>query len=251
MRRALLALSLAAVALTATAQTAPAAFVPGYLGREALATLGKAPPPPDRPEADRAFYERTRALKGTPRWDLATADVPLDRNAPARAFACALGRPMPEPVLALLDRVKTDAGLATQPAKLQYARPRPFAGEATPRTCTVMTPDQAAQSYPSGHASIGWAWALVLVELAPDRAEPLLARGRAFGDSRAVCGVHYPSDIAAGRDIAAAVVARLHADPVFRADLERARAASAEAATPAPSSACVAEAALLAQPAAD
>lgn len=223
----------------------PSTFVPGYLSREALAALGHAPPPPADDTADRAAYESTRALKGSPRWALATADVPLDRDAPRRVFACALGGPAPEPVVALLDRVKTDAGLATGPAKSKYARLRPFAKEAAPRTCTTMTPDQATQSYPSGHASIGWAWALVLAELVPERAEAVLARGRAFGESRAVCGVHYPSDVAAGRDIAAGVVARLHADPAFRADLERARAALATEKPAATTPACASEAASL------
>lgn len=112
-----------------------------------------------------------------------------------------------------------------------------------------MSEREATRSYPSGHAAIGWAWGLVLAELAPERAPALLARGRAFGESRAVCGLHHPSDVAAGRDIAAGVVARLHADPVFRADMERARSAMAAAPAPAsPAPACAVEAALLAEP---
>jgi hypothetical protein len=105
-----------------------------------------------------------------------------------------------------------------------------------------MAADQAGQSYPSGHASIGWAWALVLADLAPDRAEAILARGRAFGESRAVCGVHFPSDIAAGQDIGGHVVTRLYAEPAFRADLERARGAVGLAGPV--TEACQAEAAL-------
>ena len=45
---------------------------------------------------------------------------------------------------------------------------------------------------------MGWAWALILSELAPDRADAILARGLAYGESRAVCGVHYASDVEAG-----------------------------------------------------
>lgn len=94
----------------------------------------------------------------------------------------------------------------------------------------------SAAGYPSGHASIGWATALVLAELAPGRTDALLARGHAFGDSRAICRVHYRSDIEAGRLVGAATVARLHADPVFNAQLAEARreiaAARARGATP-------------------
>lgn len=254
MRPPLLALALAvALAGGAAAQirTIPG-FATGYLDNAALTALGKLPPPPADVSVDRAGYEASRALAGSPRWRLAVADVQLDRDAPARAFACALGRPVPDAVVHLLERVKTDAGAATGPAKGQYARRRPFADEMQPRTCTPMASDQVAQSYPSGHASIGWAWALVLAELAPERAEPILARGRAFGESRIVCGVHFPSDVAAGRDVAGAVVARLHADPAFTADLQAARAALAAPAAKdeaGPTAAfCTAETAAIATP---
>ena len=78
-------------------------------------------------------------------------------------------------------------------------------------------------SYPSGHTALGWAWALILTEIAPDRADAILARGRAFGESRNVCNAHWHSDVAEGRFMGAATVARLHADPVFRAELEAAK----------------------------
>lgn len=78
-------------------------------------------------------------------------------------------------------------------------------------------------SYPSGHAMTGWAWALVLAELAPAKANELMAAGKEMGTSRVICGVHYESDVEAGRDLAAAMVARMHADAEFRADMEKAR----------------------------
>jgi len=49
--------------------------------------------------------------------------------------------------------------------------------------------------YPSGHTALGWAWALILTEIAPDRADAILARGRAFGVSRNICNVHWHSDV--------------------------------------------------------
>jgi acid phosphatase (class A) len=38
-----------------------------------------------------------------------------------------------------------------------------------------------------------------------------------------ICNVHWQSDVIEGRLVGAAVVDRLHADPVFRADLESAK----------------------------
>jgi acid phosphatase (class A) len=63
----------------------------------------------------------------------------------------------------------------------------------------------------------------VLAEVAPDRANAIFARGLAFGQSRVVCGVHWKSDVEAGRIIGAATVSRLRLDPVFQAQVAEAR----------------------------
>src|ERR1035437_3907945 len=82
--------------------------------------------------------------------------------------------------------------------------------------CTWVPRSQRTDEY-------GWAWALILSEIAPEQADAILARGRAFGQSRVICNVHWQSDVMEGRIMGAATVARLHADPTFRADLEAAR----------------------------
>jgi acid phosphatase (class A) len=123
-----------------------------------------------------------------------------------------------------MQRTRTDAGRATHRAKNHYQRLRPFAVNKD----GICTRDdeyvpKKNDSFPSSHASIGWAWALILTEIAPDRADAILARGYAFGQSRVICGVHWQSDVTAGRTVGAAVVARLHAEPEFRTQLEAAR----------------------------
>jgi acid phosphatase (class A) len=101
-------------------------------------------------------------------------------------------------------------------------------------------------SYPSGHSALGFGWGLILAQVVPDRAAELVARGRAYGDSRRICNVHWLSDIEEGRVVASAVVARLNAEPAFRADLDAARAEVAALAERNPGTDCAAEAALLA-----
>ena len=103
-------------------------------------------------------------------------------------------------------------------------------------------------SYPSGHTAIGWAWALILTEIVPSRTDAILARGRAFGDSRLVCNVHWQSDVNEGRVMGASTVARLHADVGFRGDLDAAKTEYAVAVAKGlkPSRDCAAEAAALA-----
>ena len=51
-----------------------------------------------------------------------------------------------------------------------------------------------------------------------------MARGREIGSDRALAGIHYPSDVAAGQTLGAAVVAKIRDNPQFKIDLEKARA---------------------------
>ena len=121
-------------------------------------------------------------------------------------------------------------GPAIGAAKNANSRPRPLIADPSVLRCDALDPAVAAQSsFPSGHGAGGWAWALVLAELVPSRADAILQRGRDFGDSRVLCGYHYPSDIEAGRTIGSGVIARMHADASFRRDLDAARAELARA----------------------
>jgi acid phosphatase (class A) len=123
------------------------------------------------------------------------------------------------------DQVMAVAGPAIGQTKAQWSRPRPFVTD--PRHPTCITPSdglRASGAYPSGHAALGWAWALVLAEIAPEKANALLRRGFDYGESRVVCGLHWASDVAAGRALGAAAVARMHGDPGTRIVLDAARA---------------------------
>jgi acid phosphatase (class A) len=208
--------------------------LPGYLAPNALPdSLALLPPPPKTGSPAFALDEdvnrESLTQQGSPRWVLAAKDADLSFPQVADSFSCALGAPITKQetphLYLLLRRTLLDAGAATGRAKKFYARPRPYMVNKKP-TCTPDAEKDLMKngSYPSGHTSIGWALALILSEIAPERADALLARGRAFGESRLVCNVHWQSDVAEGRVVGAATVARLHADPGFRADLEAARA---------------------------
>lgn len=231
----------------------------GYLETEQLPdSIALLPPPPAPGSAAFALDEQVnlaRNLRGTPRWQQAIADANLQFPEAASIFACAIGTRIDEAatprLYGLLRRTRTDAAVVSDAAKHRYNRTRPFMvnGEST------CTPDKEAGlaengSYPSGHTSIGWAWALILAELAPDRSDAILARGRSYGESRLVCNVHWHSDVLSGRFMGSAVVARLHADPQFRHDMDAARAelATARARNGVPPADCDASAAALAQP---
>jgi acid phosphatase (class A) len=256
----LLAIAITAGCASTKQQSGPMAvpeihpgILAGYLEPETLPdSLALIPPPPAEGSAALALDEevsrRSLALRGTPRWDLAAKDAELMFPEAAGSFSCALGIPITESdtphIYMLLRRTLADAGLSTYTAKNHYQRQRPFMVNNAP-ICTPAEEEQLRKdgSYPSGHTAIGWAWALILTEIAPDRADAILARGRAFGESRVVCNVHWHSDVVQGRFMGAAAVARLHADPAFRAEVAAAISELAAARTKglAPSHDCQAE----------
>jgi len=214
-----------------SAETPRAGVPAGYLAQSDLPDgLVLLPPPPaagsPAAAADEAYFRDTRTLQGGPRWSQALADNAILEPGAFRSWSCAAGVALSNegtPVtVRLLTRIAVDAGLGTYPAKAHYDRPRPFMVTELP-TCTNPEPLRGNGSYPSGHSAVGWAWALVLAQLRPDRATEILTRGREFGDSRAICGVHYMTDVESGRTFGAGVVARLQASPEFQQDLTRAR----------------------------
>ena len=229
----------------------------GYLDRDAFDLLQVLPPAPvagdARDQADRAIFGATRRLAGTPRWALATNDV---KSAPAemmRDFSCAVGvalTPANAPLLqVLVVRAGVDTSDQTNAAKRHYRRLRPFQidpGE----ICQPRIELARSFDYPSGHTTWGWTWATILTGLAPDRATPILARGRAYGESRIVCGAHNWSAVEAGLISASATMAVVRAQPAFQADLAAARleldALRHDPTAPRPAG-CDAEAALVAQ----
>ncbi len=231
----------------------------GYLDRKALPdSLALLPPPPDagsaRAAADLEAHRATRALRDSPRWRMAIRDNELQFPAAASTFACALGLPISQEATPhtymLLRRTLADAGLSTYGAKDHYKRQRPFAA-LKETSCVPGEEKKLANdgSYPSGHAALGWAWGLVLSSIAPDRTDALVQRGHAYGQSRMICGVHWQTDVDAGRTMGAAAFARLQSDPVFTAQLAEARreVAAARAKGLRPTGDCAAEAAALAR----
>ena len=188
-------------------------------------------PPADgsaREQADEAASDALRPLEGTARWELAARDAELSFPSAASIFACALGVSVSDsetPALyRLLQRSLTDLGSATYPAKKAYQRSRPFMTNQQ----AICTPEERALletdgSYPSGHSAVGWGWALILSQLAPERAEVILSRGRDYARSRMVCNVHWMSDTEAGMTVGAAAFSQLQNNALFQATMTAAR----------------------------
>ena len=240
--------------LAVAREDAPPSAQKGYLAAGALDTskvLAPAPKPGEpRYEADRKTFLASRALKDGPRWKLAQADV--DETKILADFGCALGfTPTPETtpkLVALLMKLRYDVRDAVNKPKDLYKRQRPYLIDEGP-ICVDKTDDLAkSPDYPSGHTTWGWTVGLILAEADPEHATAILVRGRSYGESRVVCGVHNASAIEAGRTNASALVAALHGSKAFRDDLDAVRTeiASARAAAAKPAQ-CDVEAALIAK----
>lgn len=231
----------------------PTYLVPGAF--DILAVLPAAPHSGDaRDQADREIFRSTRALAGTARWDLAINDVKLTPADMMRDFSCAAGvvlTPDTVPhVMSLIGKAAADTADASRIAKDHYQRKRPYQVDSGP-VCQPPAELRGSPDYPSGHTTLGWTWAMILAELMPDRATAILARGRAYGESRIVCGVHNQSAVDAGRTTASATLAVIRANPAFQADLESARRELADLRdrpVGPPPATCAAEARLVAQP---
>ena len=129
----------------------------------------------------------------------------------------------PEIYKVLLEGTATCDSICTLP-KIRYGRTRPFVrfNEHTlvPELEEELNPHK---SFPSGHTLLGWSSALLMMEINPDRANEILARGYRYGENRLVVGAHWQSDTDAARLAASAAYARLHTSERFLEQMKKAR----------------------------
>jgi acid phosphatase (class A) len=176
-----------------------------------------APPPADSAQTRGELDELLALQRRRTAADIEAARA--DRKTEASRFYAALGlsesAQLPR-VERLIERAEDDVRLYIRAAKETFRRRRP--GEIEPRLEPCIDGVREDLSYPSGHAAYGYATAYLLVGLAPQRRDALLARADQFARQRMVCGVHFPSDIEAGRQGAQWLVARMPASARYAED---------------------------------
>ncbi len=230
-----------------SATPAPAQL--GYLTRAELARQAASIPP--RPSetspilaSDALAILSTRWLIGTERGEEAHQDDVYQPVDVTGRFSSATGKVLNQStaptLMKLLGKVESDSEALLAPVKSPVCaggRRRPILEyrDLVNQANLINKNDQpfcstdgfpqlpGTGSYPSGHATIGTLWAGILTEILPERAPGILKRGYEFGESRVVCGFHYPSDVQAGRVAATGLLLRLHADKAFLNDLAKAK----------------------------
>jgi acid phosphatase (class A) len=124
----------------------------------------------------------------------------------------------------LLMMVVEEEGADVKAAKKYFHRVRPYSADPTIKTCEPVKPGKAANSYPSGHASLAFSTGVVLAALLPAKSQAILARASEYAEHRLVCGVHFRSDIVAGQQYGTIVALKLMDNPAFQAQMAKARA---------------------------
>jgi acid phosphatase (class A) len=214
----------AALALASTALLArEAVFVPP---EQSEARLILPDPPADGSEAHKADLAVLHELEATrtPQQAEAAREDAIAQN--VFRFKALFGDVFSEANLpltaALANRVLADAGANAGAAKHLFNRKRPYNADPTLRPACPTTPKD--NSYPSGHTTAGWLLGLMLVEMVPEKRDAILVRAAEYGRNRMVCGVHYPSDVEAGRALAYAVHGAMAQNANYRTELAAARA---------------------------
>ncbi|HLF11836.1 MAG TPA: phosphatase PAP2 family protein [Gammaproteobacteria bacterium] len=250
-------LTFGAMLLSIVACTSDAAHgqAPPYLAPDAIDLTYVLPPPPTSAVAlgrDLAAVRAAQVTRTAEQLERAQDDAEVS----AFRFADVLGADFAADSVPIttgfLRKANRDLGAYITRAKDCWRRPRPFevddtiqpladllasAGarpnEPPPAAAplsvdspcsTAVVASRYSYSYPSGHSTFGAMTAILLAEMVPEKREQLYERGWEYGDMRIIGGVHFPSDVEAGRILASMVVALMMQNDRFQTDLAAARA---------------------------
>jgi len=122
---------------------------------------------------------------------------------------------------ALFAAVREDFIPINRASKALWPRKRPPYADDRVKPCVEYSD---SGSYPSGHGIQSALWAVLLGELLPDHAAGFQARALETRRMKLFTGVHYPSDLEAGRLVGEALARAMLQSPALQAALAEARA---------------------------
>lgn len=80
--------------------------------------------------------------------------------------------------------------------KTKFNRPRPYLSHSQIKPCIEL---ESSKSYPSGHTTLARLYGRILSVIYPERSLLFMKRADEAAQHRMTGGVHYPSDVAAGK----------------------------------------------------
>lgn len=174
---------------------------------------------------DYYYYQWGKLQRDTPLGLQAKSDGPKELyEVFSHAFGMTISPALTPEINCLAGGAGNDAQYANKRVKNFYQRMRPFVLFNQP----TLIPEAEAvaakgYSYPSGHATRGYVYAMTLAMIEPDSANVLMKRAYEYAIGRVIAGYHYKSDIDASAILAASVIGALASNDAFRKQLEKAR----------------------------
>jgi len=125
----------------------------------------------------------------------------------------------------ILSKLIIDANNSKNMAKIFYKRQRPYVFFDRQPCVLVLEDSDSVEnfSYPSGHTTRAWTFALLLTSLKNNNTIALFDKAKSIGRDRVVCGVHWQSDVEASLTVATANFAVLQSVNEYQEDLINAR----------------------------
>lgn len=115
-------------------------------------------------------------------------------------------------------KISLDAGSFILIGKTASRRARPYIYHSEITPCIEK---ETSSAYPSGHATLGKVFALVLADIFPERAENFLKRSKQISEERVLGGVHHPSDTKAGEILGEEIYKKLSVNIKFQRELKK------------------------------
>lgn len=228
MKKLLLAAVAVLVSLSSWGQFLPSGYLTDETRPKDYAFILPPPSSTDGAYANDVYYYKwgrdKRANEELSEQALSDENASLYRLFGEDIIGISLGRRTTPEIIRLCERAASDANKANSTVKDEYQRTRPFVTFEEPS----LNPDNDASkgesySYPSGHASRGYAFALALCTVVPEHTSEIMLRAQYYALNRVVCGHHWKSDIDASLLLASAMFANIVCTDEYQQQLVKAR----------------------------
>lgn len=121
---------------------------------------------------------------------------------------------------AFFERLGKSGAPPIRAVKSFWGKQRPFLASREVKACVD---DATGGSYPSGHSTFSYFTAIVLSDMVPEKKAELFDRAAQYARNRMVCGVHYRSDVEAGRAAGTVFAAFAMQNPDFEREFSEVR----------------------------